>query len=387
MNLNPSNKKSLGINIKKIKILTFPKNPSMPVFCKNRTPTLKQIPFLLRCTSNNSTNITTIPLRKKLLSLLKEKNSRKSYLQISRYLFDEPSESDIKADKNFKSNLEMRNKFYKRKRKLLKNEFESEKALNIINETPSSLLHLKLDNKASLKNKKYNEENPINNEDKYFRRKFYRNRSDNSLLYNKMKASNKMNKSKENKEKKHSLFIRSKSSSLRYLHQQQRTINECNYYEKENLNNKFYFKYRKLKPKFQKIADRQYELFKKILRKRSKKNAKMFLQSLFNIQDDNYPYEPIYEKDIVNNLMHKVYFNNNNLDRLIKVEKTNKKGYNEDDIINNAKDTKKFNENIEFLIKKLKQTNAPRTIKVNNFSRSTMIKYNNLLRNNFGIPN
>ena len=68
------------------------------------------------------------------------------------------------------------------------------------------------------------------------------------------------------------------------------------------------------------------------------------------------------------------------------MDKINKKGYNEDDIINNVYKLKKFNDNTEFILKKLRHTRVPRVVKINNFSHSTLVKYNNLHRSNFGLP-
>ena len=387
MNLNNSNN-NLGIRIKKLRILTQPKNVPNPFLSiKYKTPTINQMPFILKYTSDNSTNMTTIPFKKKLLYLLKGNKSLKSFSNISKYLFDEQNESEIK------NNYEMRNKFYIRQREGLKSESTSENILNMISDTPSSLLHINLNNKSSLGNKyhNYNEENTKNNEGHYFKRKIlFRNRSENSLLSNKIKKGNKinildiLNKTKENKEKKYSSFIIPKLNniSIKKNYKEQIGINEYNY----DKNSRFNYKYRKLKQKMKDIGDKNYGIFKKICRKRAIKNAELFSKSLIDIQNDNEPYEPIYEKESENNIRHKLYFHNNNLDRIIKVEKTNKKGFNEDDIINNVINVKKFNENTEFIIKKLKHTRAPRSIKLNNFSRSTIIKYNILHRSNFGLP-
>ena len=47
----------------------------------------------------------------------------------------------------------------------------------------------------------------------------------------------------------------------------------------------------------------------------------------------------------------------------------------------------KFNEDIGFILKRLRETKNPRSIKINNFSRSTLSKYNCYTRSNFGFPN
>ena len=171
------------------------------------------------------------------------------------------------------------------------------------------------------------------------------------------------------------------------INHNQKRINEINYLCKENENkSKLFIKYRKSKPYNKDIADKNYQIFKKIFKNRAKRNAKLFSKSLIDIQDDNEDYESIYEKESENNIKNKIYFNKNNLERLIKVDKTNKKGYNEDDIINNVYKLKKFNDNTEFILKKLRHTRVPKAVKINNFSHSTLVKYNNLHRSNFGLP-
>ena len=171
-------------------------------------------------------------------------------------------------------------------------------------------------------------------------------------------------------------------------------IQEYNYYNESKkpslyLNNKKIIKQKK--EEISKIIERSNktsELFKKIFKKSAKKHAKIFSKSLFDIQYDNDPYETVNKNNSKSNFVGEIYFNNHNLDRLIKVEKTNKKGFNDEDIINNIYKIKDYNQNAETILKRLKRTNAlPRSVKINNFSHSTIIKYKNLHRSNFGLPN
>ena len=400
MIFNNSSNNPLGIKIKKLKILTLQKNISTPFlpknfFNKNKTPTLNQIPFLLKYTTNSSTNMTTIPFKKKLLSLLKGNKSKKNFANVSRYLFDEPSDSDFKNDKNLKSNIEMKDKFYIRQREGLKRESKPELVLNIDNDTPSYKLYLNLKNKPLLINGEYYENDSLNDNRNFVKKKYFRNRSESIFMTNKNKTTNQinikdiLNESKDPKEKQYSSFIMPKLNTFfsKNINHKQKRINEINYLCKENeKKSKLFIKYRKSKPNNKNIADENYEIFKKIFKNRARKNAKMFSKSLIDIQDDNEGYESIYEKESENNIKNKIYFNKNNLERLIKVDKTNKKGYNEDDIINNVYKLKKFNDNTEFILKKLRHTRVPKAVKINNFSHSTLVKYNNLHRSNFGLP-
>lgn len=395
MNINKPDNEPPEIKIKKLNILAHPKNPSnshfsIDIFPKNSSQNLYQIPFLLKNTSNDSTNMTTMPFKKKFLSLLKRNKSRKSFVNISRNLFDEPTLSEIKNDINLKSNEEMKNKFYIRQRNGLKIESESGDILNITKETPSNFLHLNVKKKYFLKSKNYKEENTTN-KNNYFKRKIFRNRSESTFINNNVNNSIKkyfkefQNITKKNKTKKFSSFIMPKLNSMttKNFRQKQKGINEYNFFENKN---KYYYKNRKSTPKIKDIEDKSYETFTKIIKKRAKENAKLFAKSLLDIRDDNEPYEPIYESESEKNIRQKIFFNKNNLDRIIKVEKTNKKGFNEDDVINSVYKIKKMNDDQEFILTKLKQTWAPRAIKANNFLHSTLVKYNNLHRSNFGFP-
>ena len=188
MNLNKANNDPIDKKIKKLKISSIQKNffsnSQKNIFTKNKTPTLKKIPFLLKETSqNNNNNVSKNPFNKKLLSIIKGKKSLKNISNIYKYIFEEPNEKEIKKDKNIKSNIEMRKRFYIRSREGLKKESESESVLNIYNDSPSSKYLYNINNKTLSKNKNriYEEDTSMNEYD-LIKNKFNRNSSEVSPL-------------------------------------------------------------------------------------------------------------------------------------------------------------------------------------------------------------
>ena len=193
MNLNKANNDPIDKKIKKLKISSIQKNffsnSQKNIFTKNKTPTLKKIPFLLKETSqNNNNNKSKNPFNKKLLSIIKGKKSLKNISNIYKYIFEEPNEKEIKKDKNIKSNIEMRKRFYIRSREGLKKESESESVLNIYNDSPSSKYLYNINNKTLSKNKNriYEEDTSMNEYD-LIKNKFNRNSSEVSPLNKKKK--------------------------------------------------------------------------------------------------------------------------------------------------------------------------------------------------------
>ena len=188
MNLNKANNDPIDKKIKKLKISSIQKNffsnSQKNIFTKNKTPTLKKIPFLLKETSqNNNNNVSKNPFNKKLLSIIKGKKSLKNISNIYKYIFEEPNEKEIKKDKNMKSNIEMRKRFYIRSREGLKKESESESVLNIYNDSPSSKYLYNINNKTLSKNKnRIYEEDTTMNEYDLIKNKFNRNSSEVSPL-------------------------------------------------------------------------------------------------------------------------------------------------------------------------------------------------------------
>ena len=97
----------------------------------------------------------------------------------------------LKKDKNMKSNIEMRKRFYIRSREGLKKESESESVLNIYNDSPSSKYLYNINNKTLSKNKnRIYEEDTTMNEYDLIKNKFNRNSSEVSPLNKKKKKSN-----------------------------------------------------------------------------------------------------------------------------------------------------------------------------------------------------
>ena len=192
MNLNKANNDPIDKKIKKLKISSIQKNffsnSQKNIFTKNKTPTLKKIPFLLKETQNNNNNVSKNPFNKKLLSIIKGKKSLKNISNIYKYIFEEPNEKEIKKDKNMKSNIEMRKRFYIRSREGLKKESESESVLNIYNDSPSSKYLYNINNKTLSKNKNriYEEDTSMNEYD-LIKNKFNRNSSEVSPLNKKKK--------------------------------------------------------------------------------------------------------------------------------------------------------------------------------------------------------
>ena len=193
MNLNKANNDPIDKKIKKLKISSIQKNffsnSQKNIFTKNKTPTLKKIPFLLKETSqNNNNNVSKNPFNKKLLSIIKGKKSLKNISNVYKYIFEEPNEKEIKKDKNMKSNIEMRKRFYIRSREGLKKESESESVLNIYNDSPSSKYLYNINNKTLSKNKNriYEEDTSMNEYD-LIKNKFNRNSSEVSPLNKKKK--------------------------------------------------------------------------------------------------------------------------------------------------------------------------------------------------------
>ena len=192
MNLNKANNDPIDKKIKKLKISSIQKNffsnSQKNIFTKNKTPILKKIPFLLKETSQNNNNKSKNPFNKKLLSIIKGKKSLKNISNIYKYIFEEPNEKEIKKDKNMKSNIEMRKRFYIRSREGLKKESESESVLNIYNDSPSSKYLYNINNKTLSKNKnRIYEEDTTMNEYDLIKNKFNRNSSEVSPLNKKKK--------------------------------------------------------------------------------------------------------------------------------------------------------------------------------------------------------
>ena len=117
--------------------------------------------------------------------------------------------------------------------------------------------------------------------------------------------------------------------------------------------------------------------------KKDQKNNQEYFPNRYLIQCENEKYEPKNEKETNNILMDKIYFNKNNLSSFLKIEKNNKKKIIDDEIIESFKKIKNFNDNEEFILKKLKQNYNSKWARSNNLSNSSNIKFKDVIKNKF----
>ena len=381
MNLYKS-KKFFGMKIKKLKILSLSKTKSFSqqnFFSKNKTP--NKIPFLLKKIPNeeNSHYIQKNPIKNKLLSIIKQKKSQKSFLNLSRYLNDESYISNINHNKNINSKLEMKKKSNIRNREELK--FESDSDSILLDDTPANNFFRNIRDKSLYKYQNVEDDSSFFKKD-IFKKKFHKNASNNTSFKN-MINNNKINLKKiiehyiNKKENNSSEFIKTKLNIISTKHRQ-KEIKEYDYY---NENNKFNIKYEK--PKIVDFGDKNYELFNKIFKKRPKKHSRKFSKSLFDIQFENEKNEPIKEGETRNILLDKIYFNRDYLNDLFKVEKSNKKKIIDEELIDSFNKIKNFNDNEEFILKKIKRKYNSKSSKHKSFSNPTNNKYKDKFKKNF----
>lgn len=325
-------KNIFGIKLKKLKILnstkakSFSQKDFFSYKTKNKTPIQNKIHFLLKKIPNNENIIPKIPTKNELLSIIQKKKSKKNFLNLSRYLYDEPSKVDLNYNRN---NIES----------------DSESALNILNKTPLNNFVKNIKNKSLYKYQNIEDDSLLSKRN-IFKKKFKKNSLNNSLFKNIVKNSNKINiknilyNYKNNEEKNKSEFIMNKLNIIptKKKSKEPKEIKAYDYYEE---NNKYNTKYEK--PKIKPINKKNFELFDKILKRRPKRHSRRFSKSLFDIQHENEKYDPIYERNFKN------FFNKNNLIGLNKHERI-KNG----DLIDSFNKIKNFNDNEEFILKKLK---------------------------------
>ena len=126
-------------------------------------------------------------------------------------------------------------------------------------------------------------------------------------------------------------------------------------------------------------------VIKKLYKKRAKLNSKKLINSIQILGENSLPYEPISKINAEKNINKKIYINKSNLGRVIKLMKIIKNGYYEDET-NDIKEIKNYNKNYKFYFKNVRNNCIPKIAKTNNFSKSTIIKYNQLQGNYFGMP-
>lgn len=367
------------MKIKKLKILNLSKAKSFSqqnFFTKIKTPIINKIPFLLNKSPNNASfqHMQNNQIKNKILSLIQRKKSDKNFLNLSRYLNDEP------YNKNIKSKIEMKHKNNIRNREEIK--FESDSDSMFLNDTPSNNFFRNIRDKSLYEYQKVEDDSSFLQKN-ILNKKFHKNFLDNNSFKNMIQTSSKiniknlLNKSNKNKQENNkSDFIRTKLNIISTKNRQ-KEIKEYEYY---NENNKINIKYEK--PKIKKFGNKNYEIFNKIFKKRPKKQPRIFSKSLFDIQCENEKYEQKNEKDKKIILIDKIYFNKNNLSSLIKLDKNKKKKIIDDEIIESFNKIKNFNDNEEFILKKLKQHYNPKSAKSNNLSNPKNIKYKGVIRNN-----
>ena len=379
-------------NSKKIKIkkISISKNFHKENFSQSSRNTINKvlIPFN-RIKSSKEIKIKnkfnfSDPFKQKIFNKIRKSKSRQSIFSKSQYLFYGKDEINLRSNNALKSTIEMENKFYIRSKKGIKPEYQSDSLLKILAKDPTKVLQkIILNYGGLLKNK--NRENikdgggAENLED--IMKKEQLNHNYNLDLRKKKKLSHTFIISKPSKflhsnrnKNRLSFFIPNIPSSS-----QSKTIMSNSF---SNIND---FKNEK-EVNYENIAKHNINIIKKILKNRMKKNSKMLSDSLINLGDDNLPYEPINEIISNRKIGQNIYMNAANLTRLIKVSKTVRSGFYEDDDINNIKTLKNYYKNPENAFKYFKYNNIPKSVKTNHFSRSTINRYNQYQGNYFGVP-
>ena len=379
-------------NSKKIKIkkISISKNFHKENFSQSSRNTINKvlIPFN-RIKSSKEIKIKnkfnfSDPFKQKIFNKIRKSKSRQSIFSKSQYLFYGKDETNLRSNNALKSTIEMENKFYIRSKKGIKPEYQSDSLLKILAKDPTKVLQkIILNYGGLLKNK--NRENikdgggGENLED--IMKKEQLNHNYNLDLRKKKKLSHTFIISKPSKflhsnrnKNRLSFFIPNIPSSS-----QSKTIMSNSF---SNIND---FKNEK-EVNYENIAKHNINIIKKILKNRMKKNSKMLSDSLINLGDDNLPYEPINEIISNRKIGQNIYMNAANLTRLIKVSKTVRSGFYEDDDINNIKTLKNYYKNPENAFKYFKYNNIPKSVKTNHFSRSTINRYNQYQGNYFGVP-
>ena len=379
-------------NSKKIKIkkISISKNFHKENFSQSSRNTINKvlIPFN-RIKSSKEIKIKnkfnfSDPFKQKIFNKIRKSKSRQSIFSKSQYLFYGKDETNLRSNNALKSTIEMENKFYIRSKKGIKPEYQSDSLLKILAKDPTKVLQkIILNYGGLLKNK--NRENikdgggAENLED--IMKKEQLNHNYNLDLRKKKKLSHTFIISKPSKflhsnrnKNRLSFFIPNIPSSS-----QSKTIMSNSF---SNIND---FKNEK-EVNYENIAKHNINIIKKILKNRMKKNSKMLSDSLINLGDDNLPYEPINEIISNRKIGQNIYMNAANLTRLIKVSKTVRCGFYEDDDINNIKTLKNYYKNPENAFKYFKYNNIPKSVKTNHFSRSTINRYNQYQGNYFGVP-
>ena len=328
------------------------------------------------------------PFKQKILNKIRKGKSRQSIFSKSQYLYYGKDEINIKSNNTLKSTIEMENKFYIRSKKGKKSEYQSDSLLKILSKDPTKVLQKIILNYGGLlkhKNKeKFKDEGGVDNlEDIMKKEQFNHNY--------------KLDLSKK-KKLSHTFIISRPSKFINNIRNKNKNINRMSFFipnipfssQSKTITSSSFSNIKDFKNEkdvnYENIAKHNVMIIKKILKKRIMKNSKILSDSLINLGENNLPYEPI--NQIISNrkIGQNVYINASNLIRLIKVSKTVRRGFYEDDDINNIKMIKNYYKNPETIFNYFKYNNIPKSIKTNHFSRSTISRYNQCQGNYFGVP-
>ena len=377
------------IKIKKISISNIFKKGNFPETSRNNN-NKKIIPFN-RVKSSKEIKIKNKfnfkdTFKQKILNKIRKSKTRQSIFSKSHYLFYGKDEINLKSNNALKSTIEMENKFYIRSKKGIKPEYQSNSLLKIISKDQTKVLQKIILNYGGLI-KHRNRENykdgggGENLEDIIKKEQLNHNKTIDINKKNKLshtfiisRPSKFINNNGNKNKNSLSFFIPNIPSSSQSKSLMTNSFSNINDFKNEKDVN------------YENIAKHNTIIIKKILKNRMKKNSKLLSDSLINLGEDNLPYEPI--NQIISNrkIGQNVYINAANLTRLIKVSKTVRNGFYEDDEINNIKTIKNYCKNPVNTFKYFKYNNIPKSVKTNHFSRSTISRYNQYQGNYFGVP-
>ena len=372
-------KESFKIKIKKISFSKFKKDNS-PLNVKktiknymnlNSVNSLKEIK-----TKNELYNKDAFSAR--ILNKIKRSKSRQSIFGNSQYLFYGKDENNIKLNSTLKSTIEMESKFNIRNREGLRREDKSYSLLNFLSKDSTRVLQEEI-------LKKYSKLNKIKRNQNGKKSSCFQEKNKNLISNNKPLNSRKINASN------HTFII---SRPMNFNNNKIKTRlsfiipNVPSSSQNKSMSTSFskIFEFKNEKDlNFEKVAKHNVKIVKKILKKRMKQNSKILSDSLFHLGEDTLLYEHINKIMSNRNVGQKIYINKSNLSRLIKVNRTIKHGFYEDDI-NDIKSLKDYSKNMNNIYKHLQCRIIPKSVKTNHFSRSAIFRYNQMNGNYFGIP-
>jgi hypothetical protein len=120
--------------------------------------------------------------------------------------------------------------------------------------------------------------------------------------------------------------------------------------------------------------------------KRMKLNSKKFVERIRNIDYYSKNYEIITKENSKNNVQRNILYNLGNLDRIIKLECSRDKGFENEDYEDNIVFLRKNTKDYNFFCDKALAGYYPNFVKKNKFKTKTLIKYGHLQGKFFGLP-